>query len=63
MQYLFFLVLTSVCIIGSRVIYLIRIDSNVFLCMAGLGFCLEYLHEYIEFGKLYWKVCRVSLCY
>ena len=29
-----FLFLTSLCIIGSRFVYLIRTDSNAFLCMA-----------------------------
>ena len=41
MYLLFSFWLTSLCIIGSRFIHLIRIDSNVFLFMA------EYIHIYI----------------
>ena len=45
MWYLFFSFwLTSLCIIGSRFIYLIRIDSNVFLFMAE-SYSIVYMYH------------------
>ena len=53
-----FLFLTSLCVIGSRFIHLIRTDSNVFLFMAVMFHCV-YVCIYIYTPQpLYSLICQ-----